>query len=162
MNKTYRIRQIRKGEEKQVYKLVKPIFDKFVAPAFSSEGIEEFLKVIHSKAVKDRLKEGNRKILFAENIKTGEILGIIEVKNFNHISIFFVKSKLQKQGIGNNLLTRCINICKRKNKDLKKITVHSSPNAVEIYKKFRFKKIGKGEVQQKNGIKFIKMKLIIE
>ena len=162
MNKTYKIRQIKTGEENQIYKLVKPIFDKFVAPAFSSEGIEEFLKVIRSEAVKDRLKQGNRKILFAEKINSGEIVGMIEFRNFNHISIFFVKSKLQGQGIGNSLLARCINICKKTNKGLKKITVHSSPNAVEIYKKFGFIKIGKGWVQQHNGISFVKMKLLIK
>lgn len=162
MNKTFKIRQIKKGEETKIFKLVKPIFDKFVAPTFSSEGIQEFLKIIKTEAVKDRIKEGNRKILFAEEIKSGKIIGILEFKNFNHISIFFVKSKYQGLGIGNSLLSRCMSICKRNNKDLKKITVHSSPNAVEIYKKFGFKKIGKGEVRQHNGIKFVSMKLIIK
>ena len=79
----------------------------------------------------------------------------------NHISIFFVKSKYQGKGIGKNLLKRCISMCKRNNKDLKKITVHSSPNAVEIYKKLGFTKIGKGMVQEMNGIRFVGMKIVI-
>ena len=46
MNRRYRIRQIKKGEEEG-----------------KEEGKEEFLKIIRPEAIKDRLKKGNRKIL---------------------------------------------------------------------------------------------------
>ncbi|MBI5413890.1 GNAT family N-acetyltransferase [Candidatus Peregrinibacteria bacterium] len=162
MNTPYNIRRLKKGEEHEMQKLIKTVFSKFVAPGFSQEGIAEFLKVITPESIRDRLKKGNRIIFVTEEEKTKKIIGAIEIRDFNHISLFFIHSKFQKKGIGKTLLKKCIDICKKKNANLTKITVHASPNAVAAYEKFGFQKIGKGGIREKNNIRFMKMKFVLK
>jgi len=159
MNQTYTIRQLRKDEAHKLQKVIKPVFTQFVAPIFSAEGIQYFLHELRPTKVQERFTRSNRVALVAETISRAHIVGVLEIKNYAHISLFFVKSKLQGQGIGRALLQRCIALCKRKNPQLKKITVCASPNAVEIYRKLGFSIVGKGKVQQKQGLRFVKMKL---
>jgi ribosomal protein S18 acetylase RimI-like enzyme len=156
-----KIRKLKKGEESQVKKIVKPTFDKQVAYSMTEEGIKEVYRIIQPEDIKERLKDyKNRFILVAEDTEKKKLVGVIEGRDFDHISVFFVDIKYQKQGIGRKLVEKMISICRKNNPDLKKITVNSSINAVSAYEKLGFVKVGKGIVKEKNGIRFVQMKLV--
>jgi ribosomal protein S18 acetylase RimI-like enzyme len=84
-----------------------------------------------------------------------KIVGMIELVGNSHISLLFVDGHLQRIGIGKELLKKSLKICRRKNPALKEITVNSSPNAVNIYKKIAFSVID--SEKEKNNIRFVAM-----
>ncbi|GHO89785.1 GNAT family N-acetyltransferase [Dictyobacter formicarum] len=142
------------SEIEGVYKLVKSVFDQYVAPAYTDQGIQEFYKYIQLPAIKERL---HRKYFILLAKVENEIVGVIEIRNYEHVSMLFVSSHYQRKGIANNLLKRAIKICKQYVPNLETISVHSSPNSVHIYKKLGFEKTA--EEKETNGIKFTPMTL---
>ncbi len=145
------------GDEDRAVDLVINVFTEFVAPEYSQEGITEFKKFVCADALAERLRSGNI-ILFAETRQ--KIIGIIEIRENNHIALLFVEKQHQRKGIARELIRRSIEMCRKRNLDIKKITVNSSPNASNAYKRFGFKGIEDEKV--KNGIRFIPMALILE
>jgi GNAT superfamily N-acetyltransferase len=128
-----------------------------VAPEFSKQGIEEFMKYIQPDALDSQLK-GNHFALIAT--LGSEIIGVIEVRDYNHVSLFFVDSRLQRMGIGNELFRKAIGICKHHEVNLSQMTVNASPNSVAAYKKLGFKP---SDIEQcVNGIRFVPMVLRLQ
>ncbi len=82
---------------------------------------------------------------------------MIEVRDSNHISLFFVEGRLQRQGIAKELLRRALEIRIHNQAGMAKLTVNSSPNAVGAYQTMGFKI--EGSKQTKNGIRFVPMAL---
>ncbi len=150
-------RPMKPGEEAGAVDFVLSVFTEFVAPQFSQEGIAEFKKFICADAFAERLSAGNI-ILLAES--GPKIVGIIEMRENSHIALLFVESLYQCKGIGKELIRRSIEICRNRRPDIKKITVNSSPNAYNAYKKYGFRGIDDEKV--KNGIRFIPMALILD
>ena len=77
-------------KEEKVYQIsvfIDSVFDEFVAPHFSQEGITMFKKFTTISALTERTK--NRVALMA--LMDGDLIGYIEFKNTSHISLFFVK-----------------------------------------------------------------------
>jgi GNAT superfamily N-acetyltransferase len=149
------IRKIEPGEEQQVCLLVKRVFNEFVAPLYENEGVEEFLRYIDPGKMTHRIR-GDHLVMIAE--KGGNLLGVIEVRGFNHVSLLFVAGIAQRQGIARRLLEEALEICQGKI-DLCEVSVHSSPNAVKAYEKLGFKVKGKERLE--HGIRYIPMKLRI-
>jgi predicted GNAT family N-acyltransferase len=151
-------RAMKAGEERDVCRLVARVFADFVAVLYSPQGVREFLAYA---ADFDQLRErlqANHFVLVAET--QGRIVGAIEVRNCDHISLFFVDGELQRKGIGNGLWRRALVSCLANRPDVVKITVHSSPNAVEAYQKLGFQ--AEGPEQTENGIRFIPMAFAVQ
>jgi len=102
--------------------------------------------------------QSNHIALIAET--KGELIGVIEMKDFNHISLLFVEGERQRQGIGRQLLQEILEIARRYKPDLSEVDVHSSPNAVDAYERLGFQAIGPEKLE--NGIRFIPMRMRIE
>jgi len=131
------------------------IFTEFVAPLYSPEGVHEFLTyAADPDQLRDRLL-ANHFVLVAEI--QGRILGAIEIRNYNHISLFFIDGESQRKGTGRELWRRALDACLADRTDLAKITVHSSPNASEAYQRLGFR--AEGPEQIVNGIRFVPMAL---
>ena len=142
------------GEESGVVDLATKVFNEFVAPLYSAEGVSEFLKYAHVDELVQRKRAGNFVLL----AKSGnDILGIIEVRENNHIAMLFVEKSHQKKGIGKELLKRAIDICKNQDPEIHRITVNSSPNAVSAYRTMGFNALEQEQVA--NGIRFTPMEL---
>ena len=152
---TYKL--MRPGEEEKVINIVSTVFNEFVAPQYSEQGITEFYKYANTTALAERSKIDHFTIITEQG---NEPVGIIEIRNNNHIPLFFIKQQFQKKGIGKQLLQHAIDVCSQNNPDLHKITVHSSPNAIQAYEKMRF--IADDTEQCVNGIKYVPMSLKIE
>jgi GNAT superfamily N-acetyltransferase len=150
-------RPMKAGEEISVVDLVMNVFNEFVAPLFPQEGIAEFKKFVYADAMAERLRAGNI-IMLAETDQ--QIVGIIEIRENNHIALLFVERSHQNLGIAKELIGRSIEICRKRKLDIKRITVNSSPNAIKIYEKIGFKSIEDEKV--KNGIRFMPMEFLFE
>lgn len=149
--------QATQADINEIYQLVMSVFNKFVAPNYVREGNEEFYKYLDKSAITHRLAQ-NHVILTCKHENT--IVGLIEIRNFDHISLLFVLADYQGKGIAKTLLQKAIELCKANNKELKELSVHASPNSVEIYQKLGFVKTK--EEQVSNGIRFTPMILKLQ
>jgi GNAT superfamily N-acetyltransferase len=152
MATSFQYRPMQPGEETAVYDIVARVFDAFVAPGYSQEGVQEFLK--YASGLGERAMS-NHFVLLAVSHNT--IAGMIEVRNCDHISMLFVGSDYQRRGISRALLDRALDICRREKPALSAITVNSSPYAVPIYERLGFQ--AKGPEQVVHGIRFTPMVL---
>ena len=127
-----------------VSQLIEQSFDESVAPTLNDEGIETFKKGLSVESLEKRLNSDNL-FMICRNEK--EIIGVGEIRDKNHLNLLFVKTRLQKKGIGGKILNELI--CQIEGNE---VTVNSSLNAVGAYEKLGFDKIGlPSEV---NGIKY--------
>ena len=147
---------MKEGEQDIVVDLVLNVFNEFVAPQYSDEGVNEFNKFVNAEAVEARFKAGNIFILAKDGDKT---VGLIEMRNNSHIALLFVDKSYQHQGIAKKLVRRAVAVCLDRDRELNKITVNSSPNAYIAYRSIGFK--GERTVKTVNGIQFVPMELDI-
>ncbi len=148
------IREIEEDEIADVSALVSSVFDQFVAPLFSEEGIHEFQSFIEPPKLIERLR-ANSFFLVAE-IGTA-MVGVIAVRDWSHVSILFIRGDHQGKGIARLLFAEALKRCQAAKPDLEKITVNSSPNAVGAYRRMGF--IQTSEEQLTNGIRYVPMVL---
>lgn len=119
-------RPMKSGEQAGVVDLVLRVFTEFVAPRYSQEGVAEFKKFVCANALAGRFVAGNL-FLLAESGQ--RIIGVIEMRKDSHIALLFVEKSFQRRGIARELLRKSIEICAKRNPDIQRITVNSSPNA---------------------------------
>lgn len=151
------IRKMEPGEEEQVCRLVRQVFNEFVAPLYTQEGAEEFLRYVDSDLMAKRARS-NHFALLAE--AGGNLVGAIELRDFSHVSLLFVAREAQRRGIAKRLLQEALTIAIESEQELSEVSVHSSPNAVEAYEKLGFQP--EGPEQLEHGIRFIPMKMRIK
>ena len=142
------IREMNKNEIDVVRKLVLDTFIEFEAPDYSEEGIQSFKDFIF-----DDEKFLNLKINVIEI--EDKIVSMIAIRNRTHIALLFTNRDFHKKGLARKLF----NDFKSSLKDGDKITVNSSPYAVEVYKKLGFEIIE--PEQTVDGIRFTKMMIEI-
>ena len=147
-------RPMKRGEEAEVSDLVLRVFDEFVAPQFSQEGLQEFRNYAdpHLFLLRSRW---NHFVLLADTQK--EIAGMIEMRCDGHVALFFVDRRFQERGVGGELLRRALEICRRKNPEVSKVTVNSSPNAVVAYERLGFCRAGPERTEDQ--VRFVPMVL---
>jgi GNAT superfamily N-acetyltransferase len=152
MAEKIRIRELAVGEIGKAHSLVSSVFDEFVAPLFTDEGISQFKTFIESSNLDKRLQE-NSFILIAE--LGDEIVGVIGMRDWTHIFLLFVDGKHQRKGIATRLVHEALRRCEHEGHKPAKVTVNSSPNAVEAYRRMGFVQIKEEEVHQ--GIRTVPM-----
>jgi len=136
---------------------IRRVFDEAVAPHYSDRGKQAFYLYIESSAIVERLK-ANHWILKAEN--PGELLGVIEIRNNAHLSMFFVSPEHQRQGVGRQLLAAAITKILQSDRNLKRLTVNASPNSIQAYRALGFSAIS--AEKEMNGIRFTTMEKAID
>lgn len=137
--------------------LVEKVFDERISHLYTREGAATFKGFIKLPEMEERMKR-NYWALIAENGDL-EILGTIFLKNRDHINLFFVRTDSERIGIGKALLNKAIKTIKEEDPSIEKITVNSSPNAVDAYGRLGFTITGEEKVL--HGIRFIPMELLI-
>jgi ribosomal protein S18 acetylase RimI-like enzyme len=154
MSATIKIRLMEPGEEAVVSDLVTSTFQHDVAPLYAQEGIREFLSYADPSALQDR-QSRDHIILVASQDES--IVGVLELRDYCHVSLLFVETLHQRQGVGRLLVNEALRFIKTHHPETQEVTVNSSPNAVEAYKRFGFQV--RGKLQIKNGIRFVPMTL---
>lgn len=141
--------KLKKDQYNEAIELAWNVFQEYEAPDYSKEGIESFYKSIHSDEYIEQLE------IFAA-FENEKLIGIIATRNNgNHIALFFVKGEEQNKGIGRELFQR---ICLENLSG--KITVNSSPYAVEIYHRLGF--INTDNEKITDGIRYTPMEFYLE
>ena len=152
------IKIVEKNDLRKALELVNKVFSEFVAVEYSGKGQKTFRDYLDHKYEETAadLMSGHKKMwgYYYEN----EIAGVISTRDVSHISLFFVDKKYHRKGIAKALFSEVLTELKQ-NPDVTKITVNSSPYAVEVYKKLGFNQTG--EKQEKDGIIFVPMEYII-
>ena len=139
-----RIESISKKHHEAAINLVLSVFMQYEACDYSKEGINTFKAFISNPESTDSLEFNGAYI-------NNEIIGVIATRNNgNHIALFFVDGRYHRQGIGRKLFQVVL-----EKSTGNKITVNSSPYAVEIYKKLGF--TADTDEQIKEGIRFTPM-----
>jgi GNAT superfamily N-acetyltransferase len=134
--------------------LVAHVFSATVAPLFEPTGVAEFLQYLTPHELVKRLQH-EHEVWVAE--QAGKIVGVIEVRDGNHISLFFVDQTQQGRGIGRRLLKTAITACHQHNPTLTSISVHATPNAVPIYTHLGFQAVASEQVDR--GMRYLPMTL---
>ncbi len=132
--------------------LVWSVFNEFEAPDYPAEGVTEFRRSVNVDTVVERVRRGE---LFLKGCyNEGKLVGVIAVRDESHISLLFVRKDHHRRGIARSLFEAVVNDIRVKG-GISKITVNSSPYAVEIYHRIGF--IDTDVEQTKNGIRFTPM-----
>lgn len=114
-------------KREETLKLALDVFMQFDASDYSEEGIATFADFIRDKRATDSLAMFGA---FDEE----KPVGVIATRNGgSHIALFFVDGRMHRHGIGRRLFDEAV-----KHAAADTITVHSSPYAVQIYKKLGF------------------------
>lgn len=138
------IRKISDFEMEEAMSLVWRVFLEYEALDYTEEGIQEFKKSIEdAEWIKARE--------FFGAFENGELLGLIALKNYSHISLFFVDGKHHRRGIGKKLFIRACEL-----NETGYYTVNSSPYAKEVYEHLGFEST---DIEQCiNGLRFYPMR----
>lgn len=127
--------------------LAKNIYLKYNSNLDTKEGIDNILMFISFDSMKVRFFMEGSLILTAKD-DNDIIVGMLEITNYDHISLFFVDDKHFKLGIATQLFEEAKNILKSD-----KYTVKSSNYALEFYKKLGFVQLF-NDIQIENGVHF--------
>lgn len=138
-----------------IHRLIAAVFEKYIADDYSARGVKNFLGYIKPSAIITRLDRPEYFSLVAR--QNGRIVGIIEIRNCDHICLLFVDADLHRRGIARILIHSALKRCISQGTGPSRITVNSSPYAVYIYRKLGF--VEKGPSQEKDGIIFVPMVL---
>jgi len=151
----YQIRLMESGEEAQVCKLVERVFIANEASEISQQSISLFLSYANPVRMAERVGQDFCFVLVA--VQEDQLIGMIEVRNYNHIALLFVDDGHQRQGIASALLEGAIAKCREKNPTLRRITVNASPYGLPVYAHWGFHPIG--EEIEMDGMLFTQMAL---
>ena len=141
------IRECTPQERPQALALALDVFMQYVAPDYSSEGVETFRSFVSGTEATESLA------LYGAYEGEAVAVMIATRNNGAYITLFFVDSRYHRRGVGRALMQKVIDLCPD---DV--ITVHSSPYAVEVYKKLGFSAIC--EERLNDGIRYTPMKLV--
>jgi GNAT superfamily N-acetyltransferase len=152
MDISYRL--MRPGEETQINDLIVRVFEEFVGRHYPPEGVREFLAYVEPRSLRERFLSNHFTLLATHGDR---IVGIIEVRDNSHVCLFFVESRLHRQGIGRSLFEGALKMCRENRTDLTFVDVNSSPNSVGVYESLGFSQVEQEKTI--NGITFVPMVL---
>ena len=159
------IRPAKRDEWEPAMALAWRTFLRFEASDYTPQGVDSFLDFISDTTLNRMFIMGNYQLFVAvekEPKRYGgtqiemeeKIVGLISLREGNHISLLFVDEKYHKQGIGRALLNYAARYLYEE-KERIFCTVNAAPYAVEFYKKIGFHAVKPEE--SKDGIRFTPM-----
>ncbi|QGY47937.1 GNAT family N-acetyltransferase [Maribellus comscasis] len=148
----YSIKPFKQGNEKAVHQLVKTVYDEFVRHENTEEGNLLFYDWIMPQKIAARQKQQNNLWLAWSSNK---IIGMMEIRDNQNITLLFVDKNYQKRGIARNLFQTALNEYKKREFNLDKFYVHASLSSVPVYKSLGFNVVSKA--RKENGIYYVSM-----
>ncbi len=139
-------------EAPAVAAMVIAAFDEFIAPDYSAEGIAEFHEFAAPDALVDRMAQDH---FVRVAVADGTPVGMVEIRQNNHVALLFVDRAYQHHGIAKHLLKLALADARAANPDLARVTVNSSRFGVPAYERLGFRQTGPERTV--NGIVFIPM-----
>jgi len=155
MMNTIHIEKYQSGQEEQIYRLIKKVYDEFVAVDYTEAGNLFFYDWIEPSRIAER-QQHQVSLLVAWD--GSEVIGMIEMRDNNTISLLFVDKEYQGLGIARQLLDHALAMCFQRDPEPSEIFVHASPFSIPVYQKLGF--TATDVMQEEHGIKFLPMKMI--
>ena len=150
-------RQMREDDAAEVSALVLSGFDEYIAPEYTPQGVAEFRKYVQPAALLERVLQDHF-IVVATRDDT--LLGMIEMRQKNHVSLLFVAEPFQRQGVSRGLFDHAMAHAQRQEGAVERVTVNSSRYGVPAYEALGF--LQTGPERAVNGIVFTPMAMRIE
>ncbi len=159
------IRPAKHDEWESAMALAWRTFLHFEASDYTPQGVDSFLDFISDTTLNRMFIMGNYQLFVAvekepkknDGSQMGveeKIIGLISLREVNHISLLFVDEKYHKQGIGRALMNyAAAYLYEEKGKIF--CTVNAAPYAVEFYKKIGFHAVKQEE--SRDGIRYTPM-----
>jgi len=146
------ITPLTKEDLKPALDLIMDVFMEFEAPEYSEEGINEFKTFNRYEDVVSKFEKGE--LCFWGCRIDDRLAGVIAVRDISHICLLFVRKEYHRRGIARALFNQVLGSCQSRG-DVSKITVNSSPYAVNVYHRLGF--LDTNTEQTVNGIRFTPM-----
>lgn len=89
----------------EVSELVARVFNEFVAPEYSTEGVQEFYRYIQPSAFRARSETKHFSVVALAKHK---VVGMIEMRGPDLVSLLFVAPEFQRRGIAQELLHQAL------------------------------------------------------
>jgi len=150
------VRDLNETDREAYSSLVLDVFDEFVAPHWSPEGIETFHQTSPEEA-KERFSDELFIRLGAES--NGELVGVLMMSLSGHLYAIFVAGHAQRSGVGRRLLKEGLTRMLRANPSVSEITSNAAPNSVQAHESFGFETMGP-EIET-SGIRVMRMRAAI-
>ncbi|MFA5849496.1 MAG: GNAT family N-acetyltransferase [Bacteroidales bacterium] len=150
--KNIEISEYHSRQELEIHNLIKRVYDEFVSADYSPAGNQFFYDWIEPSKIAER-QQLKRAIFVA--LADSEIIGMIEIRDNNTISLLFVDKSFHGQGIARKLFHKALKNCLLNDPTLDKFYVHASPFSIPVYKKLGFAETD--TMQEQNGIKYLPM-----
>jgi ribosomal protein S18 acetylase RimI-like enzyme len=142
------IREAGLDDANEIGKLICTLANKFITPEFSSQAKEHFLSSNNGKSVEQNMKSGFSYLVATYSKR---FVGVVGVKGNSHLYHLFVAENYQGKGLARQLWGKAMDECKRKG-NRGTFTVNSSNNAIGVYEKLGFERIG--PTVEKGGVFF--------
>ena len=142
-----------KHEWEEAMRLAWDTFLIFEAPDYSLRGVYNFKNFVRDPLLKKMYTYGEYIAIGA--FMEERIVGIMGVRNTNHVSLLFVDRDFHRRGIGSALMKYYFKDASRSG--ITHVTVNSSPYAVDFYHKIGFTDVR--EEVEKDGIRFTPMRM---
>jgi ribosomal protein S18 acetylase RimI-like enzyme len=152
MSTVVQYRRLRDSEVEDASALARRVFDEFVATQYSVEGQEEFRRYSSPRAMRKR--HGDGYLAFAAE-RDGRLIGMLQLRDGEHITMLFVEGDSQRQGIGRSLIGAATDYVRTRQPPVRVLTVASTPNAIDAYRRMGFVPVGSEQVLK--GIRFVSM-----
>lgn len=136
--------------------LIEEVFDEFVPPDYSEQGIKTF-KENYIKNNKFLLKFADEREKMYGAYDGDKLVGCLSISLHNVVSCVFVKKEYHRKGIASKLLSTVIEEIKARDMDV--IRLNASPYAVPFYHTFGF--YDTGEKSNYNGIIYTPMMYVL-
>ncbi len=127
---SYLIRKLHNDELDNAFALIWRVFEKFVAPDYTDEGIAFFYRQFISR--QDFRND------FLNNLQTmygsfdhDKLVGVLSISKNHHISCVFVEENYHRKGVATELFGRVISELRQHG--VEKILLNASPYAVPFY-----------------------------
>lgn len=136
---------------REAARLTLAVFNQTVAPLMDAVGVRHFIEYASAEAWLQRQREGHRTWLARRDKR---VLGVAHVRDGSHLSLLFVDTRQQRQGIARALIAALVETL-----GIERLTVNASPNAVEAYRRLGF--VAQGPEDKKSGIRYTPMLLTV-
>lgn len=150
----YKVRPGRREEWQEALGLAWRTFLKFESKDYSEEGIRNFREFLADSALYRMFLIGTYHFFVA--LDGTQIVGIITLREDNHISLLFVDEAYHYKGIGRKLV-ECMQVWLKMHEKEHRLTVNAAPYGVEFYHRVGF--LDSGPEREERGIRYTPMVL---
>lgn len=154
METFYQIRSAYRDDWDDAMALAWKTFLRFEADVYTEEGVHNFENFITDTTLHRMFVMGAYQMFVA--VIRNKIIGMITLRNSQHISLLFVDEKYHRRGIGRALLAYLTDYMARE-MGIHQVTVNASPYGVGFYHKLGFRDLSPEE--KRDGIIYTPMEL---